>query len=200
MESCYKSSRAMGQFGNFIRQIPTTLDHNPAYKLYAEQLIKMSGKIEPEIWLSQPVGGLTEMFGATVSTKQSLMENNEVILTVPWPIMDLTGLYILAHETRHVLQYRYELLDILNKPEWLVELEAECFAMRYFDAHHLPISEEFMKQSKYYISRYINCDTPMKELINPSIPWKNVYIPDKNLVKAWLDNPYFTTEIKNLVP
>jgi hypothetical protein len=173
------------------RRLAIMLPHNPKYAKFANDLISKWGKLAPEVCLSEPKGGVT-----------TITSEGATILMCPWPIRCSISLGILAHETGHFYQYKNPDL-MMSKPQWLVELEAEIYMMRYFKENNLTISKEWMVDTKNYIGQYINCDISKGEVMNMKghsynkVPYQQV---DKNIVKEWIRNPYFTDEIINLVP
>lgn len=185
-------------------EIAIRCQHNDKLSAYATSLMKLANKPYPDICLSFPIGGLVT---CNYFLQESVYYSPPVIeLVAPWPIYDLESLFILAHEVKHIIQYRDDLIPTMNKPEWLIELEADVFAINYFMKAGLHISDSLIRSCKRNISTYIN-DNELKKYRYQHHP-KNfplnapdhpVKIPNKELVRLWIANPFLTTEIKNLV-
>jgi len=167
---------------------------DPRYKKYAEELIHGFHKEMPDICLTDPIGGMTTL------------EDNKIILMAPWPIMNLRSLAILAHERKH--RHQYENLPLMvSKPDWLIELEAECFMIKYLKINGFQIPNAFIKEAKSYVGEYIHSDVTKRDIARSfgntsfdGFPLVKFPLPDKNIVMEWIRNPYFTDEIINLVP
>lgn len=177
------------------KDVARTLHHKPCYVTPVEKLMKIVGKDIPDDCLAIPIAGRT-----------SLTPEGGIYLIAPWSIVDIKGLAILAHETKHTMQYR-NLELMLCKPDWLIELEAECFSYRFLKENGFQIPKEIIQEGKDYVERYIKSDVSKRDVViseglitADEIQLQKFVLPDKNIVLEWIRNPYFTDEIINLVP